>query len=1121
MAGRPDAARARRAWWTPATGPTARCGSPTSGRCSATTSRAGPPARTSAPAASPSARWCRCARCRTGWCACSASTTASSRGTALVDGDDVLARDPVTGERDIRSEDRQLLLDAIGAATERLVVTYTGADPHTGQDRPPAVPLGELLDALDRTTEAPVRDAVVVPHPLQPYDVRNVEPGRLGTPTPVHLRPAVAGRRHRGDRTAPRRRRSSPRRSPPPRGPADVALADLVTFFSDPVKGFFRALDLTLPWDVDAVSDAMPVEIDQLETWGVGDRMLARHARGIHPDTARKIEWRRGALPPGQLGWRKATRGPRAGDEPRASPRSPTARSRREAYDVDVDLRGGRRLTGTVTPVYGDRLVAVGYSKLDGKHLLESWVRLLALAAGHPDHNWTALTIGRSPRGSQAAQRLLGPRRRAAGSSRPGRALRRGPARAAAAAAQDVVRLGLRPAPRPGPRREAAKKWKSGRYPGEDADPAHVRVWGEHAALDVLTARPAGAASRLVVPRSAPLLRSERGPCDAAQQQTQPFDLLGPLPTGRPPRCSRPAPAPARPTRSPRWSPATSPRATPASTTCCSSPSAGPPARSCASGSATSWSRRPRRSTTRRSADDDDLLRHLVTGADDELAERRLRLQDALAGFDAATIATTHQFCQLVLRSLGVAGDTDAGVTLVENLDELMAEVVDDLYLQRFGDVKARRAAPARRRSSSPTRWSATRGPADPVDPPAETRPRSGRASPTTCSRELERRKRLLGILGFDDLLSRLAVALEDRRRPGPGPDEPALVDRDGRRVPGHRPGAVGGHRARLRGPGDAGADRRPQAGHLRVPRRRRRHLPPGPRARRRAAHPRHQLPQRRPAGRPPPACSAARRWATRTSWCATSGPHHQSHRLAGAPANDPFRLRVVTRETSASAAPRTIRMDDLRAPRAATSPPTCALLASGATYDGRPVAGPRRRGDRREPPRRPGLPRRAGGRRGAGRLHRRHRCLRLAGGRGLAVPARGVRAAGPTGWCGRRRPRCSSAGAPPTRDRRALTDEVAETLRGWADHARARGIAAVLEAAYVAGMAARVLAWRGGERHLTDMEHLTQLLHEVAHREGLGLPALLQWLRTQREERAGAAERNRRLDSDARRSRS
>ncbi len=108
-----------------------------------------------------------------------------------VDGDDVLARTPVTGERDVRSEDRQLLLDAIGAATEKLVVTYTGADPHSGQDRPPAVPLGELLDALDRTTEAPVRADLVVKHPLQGFDLRNVEPGRLGTPTPFTFDPQM------------------------------------------------------------------------------------------------------------------------------------------------------------------------------------------------------------------------------------------------------------------------------------------------------------------------------------------------------------------------------------------------------------------------------------------------------------------------------------------------------------------------------------------------------------------------------------------------------------------------------------------------------------------------------------------------------------------------------------------------------------------------------------------------------------------------------------------------------------------------------------------------------------------------------------------------------------------
>ena len=59
-------------------------------------------------------------------------------------------------------------------------------------------------------------------------------------------------------------------------------------------------------------------------------------------------------------------------------------------------------------------------------------------------------------------------------------------------------------------------------------------------------------------------------------------------------------------------------------------------------------------------AGDNQVIEHLVDGSDGERRERRQRLRDALASFDAATIATTHQFCQMVLKSLGVAGDTDS-----------------------------------------------------------------------------------------------------------------------------------------------------------------------------------------------------------------------------------------------------------------------------------------------------------------------------------------------------------------------------------------------------------------------------------------------------------------------------
>ncbi|MBV8348628.1 MAG: exodeoxyribonuclease V subunit beta, partial [Mycolicibacterium sp.] len=97
-----------------------------------------------------------------------------------------------------------------------------------------------------------------------------------------------------------------------------------------------------------------------------------------------------------------------------------------------------------------------------------------------------------------------------------------------------------------------------------------------------------------------------------------------------------------------------------------------------------------------------------------------------------------------------------------------------------------------------------------------------------------------------------------------------------------------------------------------------------------------------------------------------------------------------------------------------------------------------------------------------------------------------------------------------------ALTERVAETLRSWADHARERGIAAVFEAAQVAGLSRRVLEWEGGDRDMTDLAHIGELLQDTAHREHYSLPALRDWLQHQCAEDSDAEARRRRLDSDA-----
>lgn len=340
------------------------------------------------------------------------------------DGDDLLTRDPWVGDRDPRSEDRQLLLDAIGAAEEHLVVTYTGHDERTGASVPPAVPLGEVLDAVDRavavdahvvgapTLGAPRRgrDAVTTHHPLQPFDAQVFTPGALGCARPFGYDPLA----HRGALAAQgERREPAPLLGGPlPAAPAaDVTLEDVVALLVHPAKAFLRQrLQLSLTERDEDPDDALPLELGGLEAWGVGDRLLSDRLAGADPATALAVERARGALPPGPLGER-ALHDVARRVEALASAAAPLLAVEPEAYDVNVELGDGTRLTGTVGGVRGDCVVAVAYSALKPKQRLAAWVRLLALTAAAPERAWRAVTLGRGVGRSAppCARSTLGP----------------------------------------------------------------------------------------------------------------------------------------------------------------------------------------------------------------------------------------------------------------------------------------------------------------------------------------------------------------------------------------------------------------------------------------------------------------------------------------------------------------------------------------------------------------------------------------------------------------------------------------------------------------------------------------------------------------------------------------
>jgi exodeoxyribonuclease V beta subunit len=519
-------------------------------------------------------------------------------------------------------------------------------------------------------------------------------------------------------------------------------------------------------------------------------------------------------------------------------------------------------------------------------------------------------------------------------------------------------------------------------------------------------------------------------------------------------------------------------------------------------------------------AGDNTLVAHLIAATGQERIDRQQRLRDALANFDAATIATTHQFCQLVLKSLGVAGDSDSGVTLVESLTDLVTEIVDDLYLAHFGH---QRDDPELSYPDALTlAREVVRNPATelrPSDPPPESRAAVCIAFAKRVVTELELRKRRLGILSYDDLLTRLADALD-------APDSPARV-RMHQRWP-----IVMVDEFQDTDPVQWEVIDRAFSGRSTVI------LIGDPKQAIYAFRGGDIVTYLRAAE------TAGAKKTLGTNWRSDAAlvdrlqavlrdaelgnpaivvhdveAAHRGHRLVGAPHDDPFRLRVVARSTFGRSGTQNVAIADLRRHIGQDlANDIGALLASGATFDGAPVQ--------------------AGDVAVIVETHRDARaCQSSLTAAGIPCVYTGdsdiftsaaaddwlslleafdqphrtgvVRAAAATMFFGATAESLVAGGD-------ALTDRIAETLREWAGHARERGVAAIFEAAQLGGMSDRVLSWRDGERHMTDLAHMTQLLQDVAHREHYTLPALRDWLRAERDDRGGATERNRRLDSDA-----
>ena len=532
----------------------------------------------------------------------------------------------------------------------------------------------------------------------------------------------------------------------------------------------------------------------------------------------------------------------------------------------------------------------------------------------------------------------------------------------------------------------------------------------------------------------------------------------------------------------------------------------------------------------------DPVVELLAHGARKDVRRRRERLARALANFDAATIATTHGFCQEVLGGLGIAADLEPEIEFVEDLSDLAAEVVDDLYVLRFhrGDApafsRAQAAAVAR---------VAVENPAVPIAPAVGVVPQMRRRLALAVREELERRKRRMAVMTYDDLLTRLHAALA-------GGD-----------------GAAAAERLRARYDVvlvDEFQDTDPVQWDVM-----RRAFGDGGRALVLVADPKQAIYAFRGAdvyAYLQAEQAAGVRATLEVNWRSDQGlidaydallagtklghpgilyrrvraaAGGRAPGLHGAPHGAPLRIRIVHRDTVArtrrgfahAASAREHIARDLAGE-------LVALLFSDAEVrtraDADPRGAPRREAVRpahlavlvqtnraaalvRDTLQDAGIPAVINGAGSVFGTEVAREWLRLL--EALERPASTTRAhsAALTCFIGWSAERIATA----DEDARA---EVHQRLHHWARVLRERDVASLIEAITAReGLPARVLAEADGERRLTDLRHIGQLLHAAAASDQLGTTALAAWLRRriiEADEAASDEERSRRLETDA-----
>jgi exodeoxyribonuclease V gamma subunit len=356
-----------------------------------------------------------------------------SAGTGRAD--DLIAAQPCLGDRDPRNELRAQLLDAVMAASERLIIIDTGRDITSNEEVPPTVPLAEIADLIDATAVArdpskgPVSTQITLQHPRHGWGASNFQLSALIPDSPWGFQPAdldaaIARSSRHGRALQVDRWPVLPARHEVI-NPSVLSIHALVRTLQNPLRTYLsERLGVVITEVAEDLKDLIPLKVPGLEDWQLRALLLEERLRiGDEWSDADLEQWsqrlhRRGRIPPllfGDAAVTSAASAVKALFESAFPVESAFSEDEKERYlplqerSVSVDL-GQSQVHGVVGNISGSRVIEIQPGSLKAHHILGGWLRLMCLTVAEPESQWSLTMVGWDKSKKKTMSTSLSPR---------------------------------------------------------------------------------------------------------------------------------------------------------------------------------------------------------------------------------------------------------------------------------------------------------------------------------------------------------------------------------------------------------------------------------------------------------------------------------------------------------------------------------------------------------------------------------------------------------------------------------------------------------------------------------------------------------------------------------------